>query len=300
MTTAVGNSEVGTDTLIGISAGADLTGESLPVGRITVLTGAVITESEFSLLPLDAVLVRSLDDFESVGSSDTQSFLVTKSGFPLAAELLELGALSPNASITWSLQAPLNETLEKLGLLGLPERIAVDRVRGTFDKVVVGTTVDGAGRLDHESFQAGLAVTASLLGQDSVNPTSEPDEILQELNVLRSKHLSLLEVLIPAPVEVETPMVPAEDVRKLEDELSLLKRRRDALDEKYRVLDTEHQALAGKYQALGTEYKALDSKYHVLHSKYNALANSRLGKLTLRLWERKTSRANKAQLKEEK
>ncbi|MGJ3189229.1 hypothetical protein [Paenarthrobacter sp. FR1] len=307
MTTAVGNSAVGTDTLIGLSAGADLTGESLPVGRITVITGAVITESEFTLLPLDAVLIRSLDDFEAVGSSDAKSFLVTESGFPLAAELLGLGVLSPKAPITWSLQAPLNETLEQLGLLGLPERIAVHTVRGTFDKVVVGTAEDGAGRLDLESFQAGLAVNASLLGRDYVYQAPEPDEILQELNVLRSKHLSLLEVLIPAPVEVETPMVPAEDVRKLEDELSLQERRHEALDGKYRALETEHQtldgryhALDGKYQALETEYHALESKYHVLNSRYNALANSRLGKLTLRLWERKTSRANKAQSKEEK
>ncbi|MFK0039348.1 hypothetical protein ACIQTW_05860 [Paenarthrobacter sp. NPDC090517] len=324
MTTAVGNPEVGADTLIGFSAGVDLTGESVPAGRVTVITGGVTTESEYSLIPLDAVLVRSLDDFRSVGSFDAQSFLVTKSGLSLAAELLGLGLLSPDSPITWSLQAPLNETLEQLGLLGLPERIAVHSVQGTTDRVVVGTAKDGAGRLDLESFRAGLAVNASLSGQSYVNPAAEPDEILQELNVLRGKHLSLLEVLIPAvdhaPVEVETPVVDqTEDVRKLENDLILLERRYDALDSKYQALDTEHQALDTQYQALDTEHQALDSKYHALDSeyqaldskyhaldtkyhtldsRYHALANSRLGKLTLRLWGRKTSGANK-QSKEE-
>ncbi|MET4622060.1 prefoldin subunit 5 [Arthrobacter sp. 2762] len=338
MTTAVGSPEVSADTLIGISAGADLTGGSLPVDRVTVITGAITSESEYSLLPLDAVLVRSLDDFRSVRSSDGQSFLVTKSGFSVATELLGLGELSPDSPITWSLQAPLDQTLEQISFLGLPEQIAVQRVRGTIDRVVVSTAKDVAGRLDLESFQAGLAVNAVLIGHECGNQPLERDGSLQELEELRRKHLSLLEVLAPvvdqAPVEDATAVAKSEDVLKLEKELLLLHGRYDALDaehqaldsryqaldgkhqaldSRYQALDSEHQALDSRYQALDSEHQALDSRYNALDSehhalvgkhsaldkKYQALANSRLGKLTLRFWGRKTSGANKMQSKEE-
>ncbi|MFF1831753.1 hypothetical protein, partial [Paenarthrobacter sp. NPDC058233] len=78
------------------------------------------------------------------------------------------------------------------------------------------------------------------------------------------------------------------------------------LDGRYQALEGDHQALDGRYQALEGDHQALESehrvlngKYSALEKKYHALANSRLGKLTLRLWQRKTSRANETQSKEE-
>ncbi|WP_155854059.1 hypothetical protein [Paenarthrobacter nicotinovorans] len=229
----------------------------------------------------------------------------------------------------------MTETLEQLGQLGLPEDIAVYRVGGTVQRVVVGTAKDGAGRLDLESFQAGVAVITGLLGSDYPNQASESDDVRQELNVLRSKHLSLLEVLIPKGQEaVEAPVVKPEDMRKLEDDMFRLERRYEGLDSTYlalqstyAALDSDYQAMEASYQALETKHVALESSYQAvkasyqaleakhaaldsshqaletkyagLDSRYRALANSRLGKITLRMWERKTSRNKKMQLKEE-
>ncbi|MFF2713761.1 hypothetical protein, partial [Paenarthrobacter sp. NPDC058040] len=242
MTTSVVNPKAGANTIIGLSAGADLTDGTVAGGRIAVITGVLTTESEYSLLPLDAVFVRTVDDFRSVGSWDSQSFLVTESGFPLATELIELDQLSPDSHITWSLRAPLNETLEKLGTLGLSRRISVQRIAGTIDAVVVATAAaHNAERLDLESFRAGFAVSATLLGHEFANQPEERYESLQELNELRRKHLSLLEVLIPvidqSPAEDSKPEGPSDEVLKLEEELLLLKERYDALDSKHQALD---------------------------------------------------------------
>ncbi|MFI2565646.1 hypothetical protein [Paenarthrobacter sp. NPDC018779] len=311
MTTAVVSPKARADAVIGLSSGADLTGGAQPARRIAVITGVLTTESEYSLVPLDAIFIRSLDDFQSVGSSDTQSFLVTESGFPLAAELIELGQLSPDSPITWSLQAPLNETLEQLGLLGLPKRISVHGISGTIDEVVVSTAAGReADQLDLESFKAGFAVNASLLGHGCTNHPGAGDGSLLELNELRRKHLSLLEVLIPLAdqptVEDPTPEGPSDEVLKLEEELLLLKERYDALESehqalegRYQALDGEHRALDGQYQVLEDEHRTLEVKYTALEKKYHALANSRLGKLTLRLWQRKTPKANEMQSKAE-
>ncbi|WOC60196.1 hypothetical protein RI444_16995 [Paenarthrobacter sp. AT5] len=304
MTISIANSKAGPGTRIGLSAETALTGERVCAGRTTVITGVLTTESEYSLLPLDAVFVRSLEDFRAVGSFDEQPFLVTESGFPLAAELIELGQLDPKSPITWSLQAPLKETLEQLSLLELPAEIAVHRISGAIEAVVVSTAaVPHAERLDLQSFQAGFAVNATLLGYEYANRPLDHDGSLQELIDLRRKHLSLLEVLLPAADqasdEVAVPTGPSDEVLKLEKELLVLKERFDVLDNDHQAMDTDYRALDAKYQALESDHQALASEYKALTKKYQALANSRLGRLTLRLWQRKTSSSNKMQSKEE-
>ncbi|MGO4435644.1 hypothetical protein AB4Y88_20885, partial [Paenarthrobacter sp. RAF9] len=103
-------------------------------------------------------------------------------------------------------------------------------------------------------------------------------------------------VLLPVPKEIPdeaaTAAELAEDVRRLESALS---QREDQLAQ----LQTQLSQHENELSQLKNELTLQQGSYAALDRKYHALANSRLGKLTLRLWGRKTSKANQMRSKEE-
>ncbi|MEI2278554.1 hypothetical protein OHC50_13890 [Paenarthrobacter ilicis] len=315
MTATLINPEMGLNMPISISAGVNVTAETLSAGRTIVVTGEAMAESEYALLPLDAIFVRSVEDLGAIRFSDDQPLLVTKAGFAVAAELIKQRLLNPSSSIIWSLQAPLGETLEQLGLLDLPVDTAVQGIWGTAERSFVRTAIDSGDRLDSKSFNAGMAVDLLLRGHEARTEPADGDDSLHELNLLRRKHLSLLEELIPAadPLAVAALAGPSDSELKLNDELDVLKSRYEALKNENQALSADFLALEDKHnllvsafrdvddehKTLNRKFQALDSSYSVLERKYQALSNSRLGKLTLRLWGRKSPRTNDMKLKEE-
>lgn len=262
MTFTIEDVTPGIDRMIGLDAVAGLTEEGPLPGPALVISGPTASTAELRSAPSEALIARSIEDFRSMSFVEIRHFVATAEGFSLTLELLEAGDLNPASHIVWSLDLPLLETLAKLNELGLPENVTVQRIGGDAANSVV-LTAGGSGRkLDFESFRAGLEVGAAMAEGNQGNRSDRCSTTDQALDLLRRKHLSVLESLSPVdtdPEVVARPQTQGQDASRMENELILLKRRYDALDR-----------------------------------KYTALSNSRLGALTLQLWARKNPRQNKA------
>jgi hypothetical protein len=262
MTFAFENVTLGNDRMIGLDAVAGLTENGPIPGPALVLAGPTASTAELRSAPSEALIARSVEDFRSMSFIDVRHFVATADGFNLALELLQNGGLDPASPIVWSLDLPLLATLARLHEMGLPENVTVQRIGGSAESSVVITAGGSGLRLDFDSFRAGLEVGAALAEGGPGNRSEHSSTTEQAFELLRRKHLSVLESLSPVdaePVAAARPQTPGQDASRMENELILLKRRYDALDR-----------------------------------KYTALSNSRLGALTLQLWARKNPRQNKA------
>lgn len=262
MTVVSQHLDLGTDGIIALDAQADLTAIEPLAGPALVIAGASASTAELRYAPADAVIARSVADFRATKFVEIHHYVVSADGFLLAGELLAAGDLDPARQILWSLDLPLLETLARLNTIGLAEDVTVCRVSGDLEQSVITTAAGSGGKLEADSFRAGLQVGATL-GGNGQGSNPEDSTSSQALALLRRKHLSVLESLSPVDAEKQAEAVQPEgstaDSARLENDLILLKRRYDALDR-----------------------------------KYTALANSRLGALTLRLWAKKNPSLNKA------
>jgi hypothetical protein len=262
MTFAFQNVTLGNDRMIGLDAVAGLTEKEPLPGPALVIAGPTPSTAELRSAPSEALIARSVEDFRAMSFVEVRHFIATADGFNLALGLLQAGDLDPASHIVWSLDLPLLETLARLNEMGLPENVAVQRIDGNAERSVVITAGGSGLRLDVDSFMAGLEVGSALADGGQGNTSVHSATTEQAFELLRRKHLSMLESLSPVdadPVAAANPKTPGPDARRMENELILLKRRYDALDR-----------------------------------KYTALSNSRLGALTLQLWARKNPRQNKA------
>lgn len=252
---------------IGLEATEDLAEAGPLAGPAVVLSSPGSAPEEILTVQSDAVIICSMHDFHAMPAVPIGHYAVTSSGLGLAMELLESGSLDPSLPILWTLQLPLFETLDKLQTVGLPHASTVHSVGGDIMNTFVVTAAGSGVTLDSESFRVGVEVGASLMrrGTDAGDAPATA-WANQELDLLRRKHLSVLELLSPAAEAV--PAVGSgtanadsrsSDTKRLENDLVLLKRRYDALDR-----------------------------------KYAALSKSRLGALTLRMWDRRNPRNKNA------
>lgn len=269
MTFAFENLVGGTGRVIGLDAASELTEAKPLFGPALIIAGESASTDELLHAPSDAIVVRSVEDFNASQFVALQHTVVTADGFDLALELLESGSLNSASSIVWNLGLPLLDTLGRLSMIGLAKDITVSTICGDTEGAVVTTSRGSGAELEFESFVAGLQVDAALSGSQNRGEysvaLSGPDV---ELGMLRQKLLSVLEGLSPADAKKPATGLGTDRYRtetdrsaeslRLENDLILLKRRYDALER-----------------------------------KYTALSNSRLGALTLRLWAWKNSHRNK-------
>ncbi|RAX45688.1 hypothetical protein DQ354_09500 [Arthrobacter sp. AQ5-06] len=240
---------------IAISLAAQVLSTRLAAGVTVVLCVDEPSRDELQILDADLIVVRAEEDFRNLPVGTADSYLVLASGLKLAREVLEAGLVSSDDRIIWALGFPFLETLELLGSVGLPADTAVCVFAGEPSSAVVVSEACEAGRVDFASFQAGLALS-ELGSADVPQESAVVRELDSRFRELATQHLNLLQTMAPAAAgalsTAEAREAPkSDDVQKMENDLILLKRRYDALNR-----------------------------------KYNSLAGSKLGRLTLKMWER--------------
>lgn len=223
---------------------------------LTVLASSQETGHIFRDLRADIVFVRSVEEFQQFGRKHGGPVLVTNSGMNIARKLLETGGLQTRPRIFWSLSMSFSDTLRVLKSLELPETLTVCGFSGTSGKIVLETSLEvSESTAELASFMAGVKV-GSLpshshnRGDFEFDPESDFEHELVEL---RGKYLSLL-LAIDQSAANRIQMQPdglfgSNERRQLEDKLILLNRR-----------------------------------YSSLERRYEALSNSRLGRITQRVW----------------
>lgn len=204
----------------------------------------------------DAVLVRTAEDLAAEHIAAADAYWVVPGGLDLMQELLSEGRIAGNAPILWSLGLPVSESLDALEALELPAGLIITGFAGVAHHAVLLSAAEQDATHDPASFRMGLK--AARLESSWADARSDAEEhaagrrLLQDL---RTKHLSLLSSLgpagQPAPAGADSDGGGA-DVAGLQDQITLLER-----------------------------------KYASLERKYNALAQSKLGRITLKLWDRK-------------
>lgn len=200
----------------------------------------------------EVFIVEDIGDFDYFYQAGSVVFVVGQAGVDLLVELVECGKLSGERSIVWDLGLPLWESWQYLSSMRILQSCAVDDVRLEDGHAIVSTSVK-AGTADSVSFGLGFLagqVVSSGHGEASV----KYGMIKDELTILAQKHLSLLEALGSAPLvsqwRGQGAPLPQNDIQGLKNELVGLNRQHDALKR-----------------------------------KYASLSKSKLGSLTLKIWD---------------
>ncbi|MBG0739165.1 hypothetical protein IV500_07125 [Paeniglutamicibacter antarcticus] len=238
---------------------------------IIAIVGASVSRAELQTLDSDLILVHSAEEFLASGFVAADACLVVPSGLNLARKLVADGLINFNCHLIWAFGLPVIQSLDVLQTVDLPEGSLVCGFGGLREAALLVTARNNHGTegnqfldegYDAESFRAGIrvgvhsAALSAVHEQGAAECPSHGDlsSASRLLNELRLRHLNLLQTLGPTmdavPHSSELPGPP--EAVQLENELILLKRRHDALER-----------------------------------KYNSLAGSRLGRLTLKLWDRK-------------
>lgn len=224
-------------------------------GSVGVLCSGALSRRELQIVQADLFLIRSADEFRSATSASLHSFLILPSGIDLTRELLLSGAFQNDVTLIWAFGQPVLESLLTLDTMGLSQGTSIFGFAGMNDDSLLMTRRSNDAVLDRGSFEAGLRTARTETTKPSMALHGGEELSSAELRDLRFKHLNLLKTLGPTlpskSADIDDSEKPREPL-KLENDLILLKRRYDALDR-----------------------------------KYTALANSRLGRVTLKLWDRK-------------
>jgi hypothetical protein len=251
----------------------------VPGRVIVVLASPDAPEEELPRLSEDVVLVRSVSEYRLAASFAPDCVLVLASGLELANDLLQQGTLDPASRIAWALSPSVPENLARLTGANLATETAVCGYL-VLDHNLALVTANGAGPpnsggpegrgpagesnqgLDGEAFALGLKLAdlAAALDRD-LSGVDQQTALLQEL---QTKHIDLLQALDAGAGSIAGVAAPLG--------------RGQAMDA---------GAAEAKIDTLQKELAQLKKKYDRLDRRYKALANSRMGKLTLKLWERK-------------
>lgn len=218
---------------------------------VLCISAEPLSREELSLIAGDAYILGTVEEATETAGLPCTSVVVFADGLELARSLLEIGALDATGRIHWNLETGLLETLERLDRLQLPFGVRVESINHTDSGVVVTTAITASGALDAESYRRGVeAGLAATQDRDGIEQLSGDASAQRETRTLQEKLLRALQSMEPLIEGASDCSRPHDGTA--EKELILLRRKFDALDRKYK-----------------------------------ALAASRLGKLTLRLWDRK-------------
>lgn len=226
--------------------------ETLNHGRIQesvlCLAPQVLTRQELSLVAGDAQIIKSVDEASGVVEASYASVVVFAAGMELARELLQGNALDGTRRIYWHLGVDLLTTLEILAGLELPFGVRVESVNYSEAGTVVTTALTTGGMLDTDSYRRGV----------------------QAGSAHRHGH--------PAPGQAAAPDTGTQLQEKLLHTLQTIQPLIDSAPS----CDHPHEDDADSQLIL------LKRKYSALERRYNSLAASQLGRLTLRMWARKS------------
>jgi hypothetical protein len=243
-------------TPVGISRSSGILNLPDLVETVALVCGSSATGLDVQLVDADVVLVRNAEDAAAEPVPETDAYLVVPGGLDLMQELLRDGRIAKASRILWSFGLPVTESLMALEALELPAGMVVTGFSGHAHHAILLCAVREDATHDGESFRMGLKAARLESGWSDAHGDLEARAAEQRLvRELRTKHLSLLTSL--GPVGRLNPGAasaggPETDVAGLQDELTALRR-----------------------------------NYASLERKYNALAQSKLGRLTLKLWDRK-------------
>ncbi|MCB5274638.1 hypothetical protein BJG92_02175 [Arthrobacter sp. SO5] len=250
------NSEVPTAALVGISRRAVIGNVTDVAETLALVCGPSGSGLDLQLISADIVLVRTAEDLAAQRSGEADAYLVVESGMGLMSKFLRDDRLSSSAQILWSFGLPIGESLVALGSLELPAGTMVTGFFGSPEHAILLSAVRDDATCDDESFQMGLkAARSEELWAKAYSDAERHAADRRLLHDLGKKHLSVLVSLATAGEPAPDGAAPGgldADAAELQDELNGLKR-----------------------------------KYAILERRYNSLAQSKLGRITLRIWDRK-------------
>ncbi|WP_441427146.1 hypothetical protein [Arthrobacter sp. YAF34] len=227
------------------------------VETVAIVCGPSSATIDLQLIPADVVLVRTAEDLAAKAVAESDAYLVVPGGLDLMSSLLRKGRISNSAQILWSFGLPVRDSLTFLGTLELPVGMVVTGFGGSANQSILRTAVQGDDvNYDVDSFRMGLE--AARLDEIRAEAQLAAEEQAAErrlLHDLTARHLNLLAALGTTgqfPPDSGPAGGTHSDVAELQDQLARLKR-----------------------------------NYAVLERKYSALAQSKLGRITLKIWDRK-------------
>lgn len=246
---------------IRISRAAEVVDQRQLAGLVVVLCEGDPSRHELQIFNADMLVVRTREEFLDSPIVTPDAYLVLASGLSLAKDVLQSGLMKSEVRVIWALGQSVAATLGTLQTVGLPPDTVISAFAGLPESAVLVAENSNADTVDLLSFRIGLAISAMGTAKSERNAGAQNSTQDHAFRKLAHNHLNTLQSLGTAaqPLERSTDRLQLADAEKLENDLILLKRRYDALNR-----------------------------------KYNSLASSRLGQLTLKIWERKRVKAGVA------
>lgn len=229
-----------------------------------------LSRQELNLVAGDAQIIASVD--EALDAEDGYAAVVVyASGLELALELLQIGVLDDSATIHWHLDLDLPDTLEVLDSMSgaqLSRGMKVVGINHARSGTVVTTGLA-------EKVRSGLAHA----GADADSGTS-PGTDKWDANSFRH---GVQAASIPRHQQTDLGLPTAQERERL-----LLQKLLHTLQVVEPLIDPTPSGAKTHDVAAEKQLILLKRKYDALERRYNSLAASQLGKLTLRLWARKS------------
>lgn len=251
---------------IRISRHAEIVDVQRLANTLVVLCDQDPSRHELLIFRADMIFVRSREEFMNTPNIRPDAYLVLAGGLSLARDLVRDGLIESADKIIWAFERTIPESLGTLQTMRLSPSATVCAFAGSPDSAILVSEGNDEPGANMESFLMGLAVSplGTAPGRGGAGPSGNPHEAA--FRKLADKHLNTLQSLgAPAqPGERSADRLESADAAKLENDLILLKRRYDALNR-----------------------------------KYNSLASSRLGQLTLRIWELRRVKTGTAKMAKE-